>query len=289
MFTQISFPKNARIARRLLEASLIGGVEVDDKLIKLAMQDRVIQNQLPLKLSSAQQNAYQFIADRAGRCVLLSKQHDDFIAPLLSYVITNNKLPLMIVTPSPSVNNWIELCLSFWPDKKIMCYGKFAHNTKNPKITYANEGIEGFDIYITQPGDIFKGSVLKKTRLAHAIIDHKIAIGAVTAFSKNSIFGLATETYSTTIVLNILQCLQNRNIETANYFDSVDWRKLNPATTAIFDILYPSLTIRPFLLGENDRYDNHLEHNNISKNRAHWLPLLNICPHLVTGDLYANL
>ena len=84
------------------------------------------------------------------------------------------------------------------------------------------------------------------------------------------------------IFVNLQQCVTTARSSDDICFDDIKWDEHNLAVKTATQVLCPGLTFLPYITGEYEHLANHLKENGIELNYRNWLPLLNICPHLVT-------
>lgn len=294
MFDIVDLPKTPRIARRLIEMAAVGGIDIDPSMYQLAREDLGYRTKLaglPYNLSEHELNTIQFIMDRYGRAVVLESMHHRANRAALAYTWLKNEFPVLIVTNTITQGKWVNIILKIFPEAKINIFGKQRFQKSdieavsleaigNLSVTSLPE--EGYDFYIAKPTEVYRGELLKKNRIAQVIINHVTDIGSLTRATLNDIEHLCTETYSSLVFVNIQQCVSHaRTKNTDVSLSDVDWKDHNLAIKSSHQILFPQITFMPYMTGEYDRLDSHLEENHITLDRSKWLPIVNICPHLV--------
>lgn len=295
MFDIIDLPKTPRIARRLVEMSKIGGLEVESEIVELAEKDLIsVKNfdNLPFSLTKKEVDTIQFISDRRGRCVVLEDSTIKANNSVLSHVWMTNKFPVLIITNVTKYIDWFYLIHSIWPEATINIFGRGVLrrtdilqniiSMNNPNVFITNEPNKGCDFYITKPSEVYKNNLMKMNKFSQVIVNYVTDIGFVTKNTSNELGHICTEVPASLIIVNICQCVSSARVSNFICFDDINWEdENNLAIKTILQFLHPNIRFLPFIVHEYEHLGSHIKENNINISSGNWLPIMNICPHLV--------
>lgn len=297
MFDIVNLPKSPRIARRLVEFAKIGGLLLSHDIYKLAEQELIHEEFFStknLQLTTNELNAVQFISDRRGRCVVLEDNLSSASRAIIGYTKIKNKFPIVIITNNLVKDRWIPLIKEFWPEATINLIVNTAaadpEQDKTTTLTITTLPQAGFDFYIMSPDKLYTGELLKKNRIAQMIVGYigYNNSGPLIRRIVNNIEKASIETEGTIFVAtNNISMPDNKNLlfnrknDIPNTTDS-EWQNMSLALQ-FARILHPTAAaFQNFISGEFSQLEDHLTENGITLKRYDWLPILNICPYLIS-------
>ncbi|NJO64307.1 MAG: hypothetical protein HC836_40910 [Richelia sp. RM2_1_2] len=266
----------------------IGGITLDSAIIELANEAPAYKNDLS-RFNNLTQNkiqTIQFIDDRLGRCILLSKNAINAVNTALTYTWCQNKLPILVVTNTSQILQTITTIEQIWPDKLINIFGPGVNNTKINDINNKNVVVTNLpnlecEIFITKPDSVYLGDLMKKRYINQMIVNHVHDLGSVIRSNQQSLELSYTEISSVIVIINLNQCVSQARMSSTLTINDINWQQHNLAVSTATLSLFPQVTFMPYWDGEHSNLNSHLASNNIHINREKWLPLLNICPHLI--------
>lgn len=287
MYERLTLSKDPKIARRLLDIAYAGGLDIDERIASLALENIISQENFvtfPLELTSKQIEATQFIRDRNGRCLVLdsNKQARD---SLLAHVWLENAFPLLIVVNKKNQDRWLDTIERIWPDKKINIFGDHRPKESRNNVSFTLPPELDCDIYITKAASVYDGELMKKTRFRQVIIDHVLDSGSTPHHMVEKIQALCKETVASAIVIHIRQVIrrakENNVLNDEEVFDKINWEGDNIVFNTLRTFLYQHTSCDIPSLDNHERTQINLKENGFGEDKRLLLPIMNICDKLI--------
>lgn len=202
------------VARRLITASKLNGMQISDDLKALAQQGVLTTHvdfaDSPLQPSNSQIKAIQFVKDWAYRSAILYSGVEGKETALLT-ARHNAEYPILVLTRTEKFAEWAGFVSRVFPDKKVNVF-PFTKANKDNIPANCNASLqcdEASEVYISNTATMMRSEVLDKVRFKFIVTDE---YESVKSFGYNSTTGagLLNEFKKVVMLQNISFLVQDK-------------------------------------------------------------------------------
>jgi len=295
MFDQKILPKTPGIARRLLAFSQLNGMAFDDKLVALASEDLVTQDDLknlPFKLTSQGLYALQHIRDWHGRAMLLDSGNDRAREVALANIWLASGKTLILAQPNV-YGEWASLIRQIWPQAKLSVFGNPRY--KDSKQVYP-EGVEfsdrpdfTADFFITSYGGAVWHDFCGHVTVDQTVVEELDHQNAINYRWDEAVRGLLTELPRPVFIQNIFNLPSDHGRDNLVSLQMPSSKAFNFIIDLVSNYLWSGIpTARPFL-GHTREIEEYLVSHSYQKyDVLKLLDILGVSSHLL-DDVDGNM